>query len=382
MAMDDSLCSQNRKGKKEMSLERVSRRGFLHGLGAAVGAVFIDPWGRGMADNRACQQVAGRKIRWLVPFSPGGGFDIYSRLIAPFYERRIGARIVVENMPGAGGILASKRLKEADPDGLTLGILDAPGLLVAALNGEVEAPNPFQDFTILGRVVRSQHIWAAGSNSPFQSIDDVLSRAKKRSILFGISQAGSTAFVDIAVASHLLGIDAEFITGYRGSRSASLAAMRGEVDLVAYSFESIFGRIEAGDLRPLVQISVERIAPHPSLEGVPLLGGAKGLATLRASELGRDVEKARANARTLAGLIGAGRLVAAPIGLADDLFRCMEHGLYEVLTDQAFKDKAAAARRSLEPARAASARDDIQTAAHSTKEFISIIQEAIKKVRG
>lgn len=365
-----------------MSMLGLSRRGFLKGLWAAVGGAVLLPLrdgSIGLAGHGRCPQLEGRKVRWIVPAAPGGGFDTYSRLIKPFYEERIGAEIVIENVPGAGTIVGSKILKESNPNGLTLGILDAPGLLIASLTGETAAPNPAKDFTILGRVVRSQMVWAAGGNSPFQTVDDILVEAQKRPILFGATGVGGTFSVNIAVTSFLLGIDHEFIAGYPKGRAAQLAAVRGEIDLVAFTFESILNLIEAGDLRPMLQVSVKRISPHPSLEGVPLLGGDVGLAATRAAELGRDVEKAKADAMGLARLLGGGRLVAAPVGLNEDLFRCLEQGLHEALTDPAFKAASAAAKRSLDVARADVARADIQTASEAAKKFIPIVRRSIKK---
>ena len=94
---------------------------------------------QGLAAQGLCPQVAGKKVHWIVPTPAGGGFDIYSRLITPFYEKVLGGKIFIKYVPGAGTIIGSKRLKEAAPNGLTLGILNAPALLVALLTAKMEA---------------------------------------------------------------------------------------------------------------------------------------------------------------------------------------------------------------------------------------------------
>jgi tripartite-type tricarboxylate transporter receptor subunit TctC len=325
--------------------------------------------------------VAGKTVRWIVSSSPGGGYDLYSRLIEPFYEAKIGAEIVVENIPGAGGLIGTKTLKEAKPDGLTLGILDVAGLLGALLSGEPDIPNPTKDFTILGRVSRSQHVWATSTSSPFQTMQEVLAAPAKRGILFGITEVGGTSFVSISITAFLLGIQPQFITGFSGGRESSLAAVRGEIDFVVLSFESIRDRIEAGDLKPLLQISAERIAPHPALEGVPLLSGDSGLAVQRAKELGRDPEEAKRDARALVSLIDTGRVIAAPAGLEENLFSCLEKALYEVLTDPAFEAVIQKAKRTLDVGRADVARADLQAVAERAEKFTPLIREALKKVR-
>ena len=122
----------------------MSRRDFLKYVGLASGwtmtpaATAWNCWG----SDLPCQVMRNQKLRWIVPYSPGGGFDVYSRLIAPQLATKIGAAISVENFPGAGGSLGSRRIQRAQPDGRTLGLINAPGLLTAALTGATQAPNP------------------------------------------------------------------------------------------------------------------------------------------------------------------------------------------------------------------------------------------------
>lgn len=361
----------------------LSRRELIKGLARAGGALLLNSWGcsRGALREATCFQTAGRKVRWIVPFPPGGGYDVYSRLLEPFYQEKIGAEIAVENIPGAGGRVAANTLKSSDPDGLTLGILNAPGLLVASLTGESSAPNPAKDFTILGRVVRNQVVLVTGYSSPFRTIEDVLAEAGRRHILFGISEIGSTNFVNMAVTASLLGIDARFIAGFAGSRETSLAAMRGEVDLSAFTFESILDRVEAQDLRPILQISAKTISPHASLEGVPLLCGEAGLVGGRAAQLGRDARQTEADAQALVNLSQTGLLVAAPPRMDEGLFQCLEQRLHETLTSPAFQAAAARANRSLDVGRAAEAQAYIESAAEQTVRFMPAVREAINKIR-
>lgn len=361
---------------------RLSRRQFLKVSGISGGTVILSvligiP---GLAAPDPCPNIEGKRIRWIVPFSPGGGFDVYSRLIAPFFKKRIGAEISVENVAGGGGIIGAYRIAKADHKDLTLGIVNGPGLLIASLTGETKAPNPARDFTILGRIVRSQLVWVTGKNSPFKTMEDVLKESKKRPIVFGISDIGSTHFVNIAVVSDLLNIRHEYVAGYPGSRESSLAVLRGDVDILSITFESALDRIESGDLRPLLQTSVERISPHPSLEGVALLGGKQGLAAQQAEQIGHDVDEAIADAAALIGLVGAGRLIVAPLGFEENLLRCLEKRLYDVLTDPAFVKAATAAKRTLDVARGAQAHADVLAAVGKAKKLAPLIRDAVEEV--
>lgn len=367
-----------------MAWQNLSRRRFIKSLGAAGGAAVLESWGcsrPARRGSRPCPQIAGKKVRWIVPYAPGGGFDADSRLIVPFYGQKLGAEMIIENIAGAAGIVGAKRLKDADPNGLTQGILSAPGLLVAALTGETESPNPATDFTILGRLARTQQVWTTGGRSSFHTMDDLLAEAQQRPLLFGTVEVGSTDFVASVVSSQLLGLDAEFIAGFANSRSATLAALRGEVDVVCFNFDSILDQIEAGDLRLLMQVSTERISSHASLEGVPLLCGEEGLAARRAAELGRDVKAATAAAEDLARLVGAGRVVVAPPNLDDSVFQCLAEALHQTLTGPAFQAAAVQAHRTLDVARADVARADVEAAMTRAIKFTPIVRAAIKKVR-
>ena len=363
--------------------EKFPRRTFLRALGLAGGAAIFCPGAivEALAATGGCPGVAGRNVHWIVPFSAGGGYDTYSRLIGSFYEDRLGAEIAVENVTGAGGIIGAKKIQAAAPDGLTIGLLNAPGLIIAGLGGDADVPNPATDFTILGRVSSYRHIWATASSSPFKTFDDLLAESKKRPIVAAVVEAGGTAFANFAITSHLLGIDLEYIAGFPGSKQASMSVVRGEVDVGSLGYESSLKLVESGDLRPLMQSSLDPIADHPSLKGVPVLGGSEGLAARRARELNRDVEEALADAGALDDIFSGGRLIAAPPGIGKDLFRCLEEALYETLTDPGFQAAAAKAKRSLDVARSAEALSGLKSGMGRADRFSTLVKQAIEKIR-
>lgn len=275
------------EGNTMESFRGLSRRRFLAGFSAASAAIILDGWGCAKREAAGpCPAVTGRTIRWIVPYSVGGGYDTVSRLIEPFYGKKLEAEIVIENVPGAGGVVGANQIKGGAPDGLMLGIINAPGLLVAAMTEQTKAPNPALDFTILGRVTRNQIAWVTGPHSRFRTFDDVLAAAQKRTTLFAATEVASINFVNAAVLSAILGFGADFVTGFPGSREETLAAVRGEVDLVSVTFDSVVDRIDAGDLRPLLQISSKPISTHSSLAGVPMVAGEQGLAARRLRRCG------------------------------------------------------------------------------------------------
>ena len=362
---------------------KVSRRGFLKYVGLVSGGAMAQAatasscWGL----NLPCQVMRSQKLRWIVPYSPGGGFDVYSRLIAPQLAAKIGATIAVENVPGAGGTLGSRRIQRAKPDGRTLGLINAPGLLTAALTGTTQAPNPLEDFSILGRVVRSRTVWVVRAESNLKHMDDVFRVSAQKPLLCGISEVGSTNFVGVAVTSAILKLPVDHLAGFPGTRQSTLALIRGDVDFVSVTFESALDRIENGDLKVILQISEKPISNHPSLKGVPVLEGPAGLAARRAQRKGQPAEKVIKQARALENLIGAGRLIVAPTGLPGDILKCLEEGLHATLTDARFQRQAAKVQRTLDVAGADEARTVLAEAASSASAFTAILRQTIARMR-
>jgi tripartite-type tricarboxylate transporter receptor subunit TctC len=291
------------------------------------------------------------------------------------------ATIRVENVAGGGGMVGALQISKAAPDGLTLGMINAPGLLVSSLTGETKAPNPVNDFSILGRVVRSRQIWVTAGSSPLKTMDMVLNESRRKPILFAISDVGGTSFLNVVVGSHLLKMRHDLVAGYPGSRESSLAVLRGEVDIMSIPFESALDRIEAGELRPILQIASERISPHSSLDNAAIFGGKRGLVARRAKETGRNVDDAVEDTQTLVGLIGAGSLIVAPLGLKDDVLQCIREAIYATLTDSEFEAAAAKAKRSLNVARGREARADIIASAEKAEDFVPIVKNAIERIR-
>jgi hypothetical protein len=279
-----------------------------------------------------CADLAGARIRWVVPNAPGGGYDAETRLLEPFLERRLGADIVIDNQPGAGGIAGARAIASARPDGRTLGTIGVPGLLVATMLGNTDAPDPSRDFTVLGRISRSWHVWAAGQKSPLRSIDDVIARSATRR--WRLQSTKPAAPVSSASRKRR-----------RCSASASiwspdspaLAARVWQPSAATWTWSAstttrFASLIASGELLPLLQVSTAPVAPDKVLEGVPVLGGARGLAVARATARAADVEGARAAANALIHVIGGGRIVVAPALLPPGLAECLSGALYATLT--------------------------------------------------
>lgn len=315
-------------------------------------------------------------IRWIVPSSAGGGYDTYSRIIAPYYEQYTGGRVVVQNRAGAGGRIGAAQIMDAAPDGLTVGILNGPGLTMAAAFETSAVPNPVQDFTILGRVASNRHVWAIGADASLPPLRTLLEQGQTRPLVFGTRGPGTLSFVDIVLASDILNLDVDIVTGFKGSQDGILGVLRGDVDAVAHSSGSLAASIEAGELQPWLQVYDGPASDDPAYENVPSLAGPEGLAAYAAKLAGNDVERATARAQALVELTGAGRLIAAPRGLDPELSKCMRDAVYAALTDEAFVKAAGEAGRRLDVARGEEAAARLQAVQQDVAAFASLLQRA------
>jgi tripartite-type tricarboxylate transporter receptor subunit TctC len=301
----------------------------------------------GDASPGACPAVAGQTIRFIVPNSAGGGYDIYARLLEPYLERALDSEIVVENRPGAGGRVAGRTVRDAAPNGRTLGILNATSLLVSELADDYSGLDPFENFTPIGRIARSEGVLATAAGSGLETIGSVAARGYQSPLLVGIVDVGSTSFVSVGVTSEILGVEVRYLAGYPGTREASLGLLRGEYDVGGFTLESVMDRITSGDLTPVLQISSEPLSDHPLLRDVPVLGGPAGFAAEAMRARGEDPARAFALAEALIGMYEAGRIVVGPPGLSADLAACLSEQLAAVADSDDFLAAAALAGRSI-----------------------------------
>jgi len=234
----------------------------------------------------------GKTIQLIVPFSPGGYYDVSSRLLAKYLPREIQGQptIVVQNQPGGGGLTAANRLANSIPrDGLSiaaigrgipqLALLKEPGILFDPL--QLTWLGSLSDFS------HDAHLLVVNQSSKVRSTDD----AKRLSLHLGGGAAGSTNITFARLARDLFGFNVEVVRGFPGSNDIWLAMERGEVDGQLADLSGIMtARSESwhdGKLRPLIQFG--RRDRLPSLQDVPtgreLASSIEDLALLQFAEI-------------------------------------------------------------------------------------------------
>ena len=209
----------------------------------------------------------GETATFVVPFSPGGGYDVIARGMAPFLEEELGATIVVENQAGAGGLTAANELFNAEPDGLTFLLANTQGLLGAALAEAAGAAYDPAEFTYVARLAEDARVLLASPQSGIESIEDLLGFGRYQYATAGVGAADN---IDANVVPTLLGIegDTEIVTGFEGSSETELAVTSGEVEIGSGTLGTRINGIENGDQIAILLLGRE---PDESIPDVPAL---------------------------------------------------------------------------------------------------------------
>jgi tripartite-type tricarboxylate transporter receptor subunit TctC len=223
------------------------------------------------ASLRADDFYKGKSVRIIVGGSAGGGFDTYSRIMARHMGKHIPGNpaIVVENMTGAGTLIAAKYLhSSAKPDGLAFGIFNGALILGRAL-GMKGIDFDVRELEYLGVPVQDSPVCALRKESGVANVDQWLA-AKSPIKIGGLSPGNSTSDVP-RILRAALDLPIQVVDGYKGTAEVRLAADAGEVNGGCWAWESVkvtwAKAVQSGDAIPVVQVTAKKI---PDLPNVPL----------------------------------------------------------------------------------------------------------------
>jgi tripartite-type tricarboxylate transporter receptor subunit TctC len=197
----------------------------------------------------ALAEYPDKNIDLIVPYGPGGGFDVYARAVAKAMDNHLpkNVKVIVRNVPGAGSIKGIATMSRSAPDGYTFGIVDLPGAVAPAILGE-QLPYDLDKATWLGMVNIGVYSLVVGKNSRFSNLDAFRSAAKPPFI----ATTGSNDLAMARIAASVLGFKAQYLTSYSGGPATHLAIIRGEADAGLGIDVAIARHLASGDLRQLV----------------------------------------------------------------------------------------------------------------------------------
>ena len=206
---------------------------------------------------------SGKTVRLVVGYGPGGGYDAYARLIAPRLSKALGASVVVENQPGAGGFLALNRIATAPPDGLTMMIVNGTGAALAQLADQPGVRFDLGQLGNLGTVSASPWVWLVGPNSPIKTAQDAIKLRRK--LNWAASGPADGLSDGAAFTCEALMLDCHVVLGYAGSNQAALAVAQGEMDAVYVSDTSANNYAASIQLHPVAAVGRNKSRFFPNL---------------------------------------------------------------------------------------------------------------------
>ena len=356
-------------------MRRREALGLIGRASLAAGALGLAP--ARLAARRACEVLGSSPIRWLVGWSPGGGYDTYSRLLEPALERELDREVVVENAPGAAGLVAARRISGARPDGHTLGILNGTGLVITPLSNPAFSFDIENDFTVLARLTRLDQVLFLGRGSGIGSIEELVDRTRGGRLVLGGTGFGTVNLLLAASLEDLFGVRVEQVLGFAGSSEVVQAVRQGWVDGGVISEESIH---RDDTVVPVLRFSSPDAA-ESDLSDTPRLAGPLGLIATR-PDLFVDVERARADAEGIASVTNVGRLLAGPPGIPDGLADCLRDAVQRALARPDFVSSTGRVGRRIQPSSPAAVMRDLAVAESARPRFEAAIRRVLARQRG
>ncbi len=214
-------------------------------------------------------QPAGKPIKIVVPFTPGGSSDILARAIAPKLGAALGSNVIVENRPGAGGSVAGGEVARADADGTTLFMGHLGTLAVNPAIYPKLAYDPLKSFVPVAYVARVPNVLVVPSASPLRTFKDFLAavRAQPGRLSYSSGGNGSAAhitmeYLKLRAKLFLLHIP------YRGTAPSINDLIAGQVDCTFTGSTAVLSHVRSGRLRALAVGSAQRIAALPEVPTV------------------------------------------------------------------------------------------------------------------
>lgn len=209
-----------------------------------------------------------KPVRIIVPYGPGGIADVTMRMVADKIGRKLGQRFVIENHPGAGGIIGMKTALAAPADGYTLTMIGG-GLTIAKALFKSLPYNIETDFTPITTTASYGLVVATKTGSSYKTIADVIAAAKARpgALNFGTINAGSGQNLSAVLFKMMAGIDVAIVP-YKTTPDLMTAVLRGDVDVAFEYYAGFQSPIQSGQMTVLATTGRERASNMPNVPTV------------------------------------------------------------------------------------------------------------------
>jgi tripartite-type tricarboxylate transporter receptor subunit TctC len=234
----------------------------MHRLGLLAAALVAAAWVQGSALG---QDFPTRPVRIIVPYAPGGGTDITSRIVQERTVALLGQPLIIENRAGAGTLIGTQAVANAAPDGYTLGVMDPAFVTNPQLMSDARY-DPLKDFAPVSLLTVTPLILIVPASFPARTVQQLIDYAKANpgKLNFGSPGSGSGGHLAIEQFRHAFGLQMVHVP-YKGAGPAVAAIVANEVSMLMAGSGAV-PFVQDGRLRALAVTSTKRV---PALPNVP-----------------------------------------------------------------------------------------------------------------
>lgn len=236
---------------------------------SAWAAIFL-----GTHQGAVAQNYPNRSIRVVVPYSPGGPTDVLARLVGQKLADNLGQSVVIENKPGASGVLGMEQVARSQPDGYTVLINASLHVIVPSLNSKLTI-DPIKDFTPVSQFGTVPLIMVVNKSVAANSAADIVAFAKANpgKLTFASSGVGASSHLAGEMLKTMAGIDMVHVP-YKGSAPALNDVIAGHVAMMIDTTPASIGHVKTGNLKVLGVSAPKRLGVLPDVptiaeSGVP-----------------------------------------------------------------------------------------------------------------
>ena len=242
------------------------RRRLLAAAAAAAGA----PW----LQAAETAPFPRRPVRIVVPYSVGIGPDVVARSVAEQLSQAWEQTVLVDNKPGASGIVAFGEVRRTPADGHTLFLADTATLAVNPLLHATLPYDPVRDLVPLSLLFRATFLIWVGGASRYRSLGELLEAARRTpdGVSYGTLGNGHASHVAIESFARAAGVRMLHVP-FKDAGTLFTAVASGEVDFTAFGMNSLAGLMAAGRMRPLAVAAARRLLSHPDIPTLREAGG-------------------------------------------------------------------------------------------------------------
>src|SRR5262245_31968143 len=222
----------------------------------------------GLAAPAAAQDYPTQTIKIISSFGAGGGSDIIARILAQRMQEKFGQNVIVENRPGAGGVLGNEAVANSAKDGYTLGVQTA-GQIIASVITRNMRYDPVGAFDWIGQIATAGLFIVVRPDSPYKDIQSLVAAAKANpgKISFGSPGFAATQHLAGELFKQNAGVDMLHVP-YKTSPEVLSALLSKNVDVVIDTITVLLGQVESGQVRALAVTGKDRFATTPNIPPV------------------------------------------------------------------------------------------------------------------